>query len=239
MAVRFFYRRAVGSLERELSYAARLVRPGTLAVDVGANKGLYSYAFWRAGGTVEAFEPHPPSAAALRADARFARDAIRVHETALSDAVGDATLTVPVSWNQKVSLTGWSTLGVPSCPHAKTEVFRVQRARLDDFDLRDVSVIKIDVEGHELEVVRGAEQTIRREQPALLIEVEVRHHKVPMSDILSEITRVAGPGYGGHFLDSTKRWRPLTEFDSGVHQVAQNDPYINNFLFLPPGVALP
>jgi FkbM family methyltransferase len=49
-------------------------------------------------------------------------------------------------------------------------IYDIPSRRLDEFDLDNVDLIKIDVEGWELEVLRGAEQTIQRCQPVLLIE---------------------------------------------------------------------
>jgi hypothetical protein len=42
--------------------------------------------------------------------------------------------------------------------------------RLDEYDFHDVSVMKVDVEGMEAAVLRGAEQTIRRERPVIFAE---------------------------------------------------------------------
>ena len=46
---------------------------------------------------------------------------------------------------------------------------------LDSYGLKDVGFLKIDVEGHELEVLRGAKETLCRSLPSLLVEAEERH----------------------------------------------------------------
>ncbi|HUZ11388.1 MAG TPA: FkbM family methyltransferase [Caulobacteraceae bacterium] len=50
-------------------------------------------------------------------------------------------------------------------------------ARLDDFQLPPIGFIKIDVEGHEEAVLQGARETIGRNRPALMIEIEERHNR--------------------------------------------------------------
>jgi hypothetical protein len=54
--------------------------------------------------------------------------------------------------------------------HKKARIYDIPSKRLDDFGLNDVDMIKIDVEGWEFEVLKGAEQTIRRCQPILMVE---------------------------------------------------------------------
>jgi Methyltransferase FkbM domain len=115
--------------------------------------------------------------------------------------------------------------------------------RLDDLHLDDVGLIKIDVEGHELAVLLGATDTLARNQPALVVEAEERHHPNAVADIT---TLLAGLGYAGYFdLDGTRR--PIEEFDPAHHQNpasigggengwASDGGYVNNFAFLPRGV---
>ena len=57
--------------------------------------------------------------------------------------------------------------------------------RLDDLHLDQVGLIKIDVEGHELAVLRGAADTLTRNRPAVLAEAEERHHPhAPLDHLL-------------------------------------------------------
>jgi FkbM family methyltransferase len=54
--------------------------------------------------------------------------------------------------------------------HKKAKIYDIPSKRLDEFELENVDLIKIDVEGWEFEVLRGAEQTIRRCKPVLMVE---------------------------------------------------------------------
>jgi hypothetical protein len=57
-----------------------------------------------------------------------------------------------------------------------------------------VGFIKIDVEGHELSVIKGATALIRRDSPIILVELEDRHRPDAMRSFSSFL---GGLGYGG------------------------------------------
>jgi hypothetical protein len=112
---------------------------------------------------------------------------------------------------------------------------RVTVALLDTFDLPAVSMIKIDVEGAEWGVIAGAVETIQRDRPLLLVEIEQRHHRSPASEVFA---RIAELGYQGYFLDASHRVRLISEFEferyqnqSAVLSKPSAGQYINNFLF--------
>lgn len=52
----------------------------------------------------------------------------------------------------------------------------VETRRLDDYGFKDVALIKVDVEGHEEAVLRGAEATIEANRPTIICEIEERHN---------------------------------------------------------------
>jgi FkbM family methyltransferase len=229
-AARYFYERARGLLERELFLAVAAVQRGDCVVDVGANVGIYTYAFARAGARVEAFEPQRACARVLMAFAA-SRPAVRVHQVALGAAKSEANLYIPVVDNRARS----GEASLRNVGAAAQE--RVTVALLDTFDLPAVSLIKIDVEGAELGVIDGAVDTIQRDRPLLLVEIEQRHHRSPVSEVFA---RIAELGYQGYFLDASHRVRLISEFDferyqnqSAVLSKPSAGQYINNFLFEP------
>ncbi|MEA2157509.1 MAG: hypothetical protein QOE11_3649 [Solirubrobacteraceae bacterium] len=136
----------------------RLVTAGETVLDVGANIGYMSAVSALAAGPagqVHAFEPHPSVATVLRRNTRsFGGDRrlapITVHETALSDADGSATLVMPEDFERN---HGTSRLG--SAPASDESSVDVAIRRLEDV-VTAGSVLKLDVEGHELSVLRGA-----------------------------------------------------------------------------------
>ena len=228
-AASYTYYRARRLLDRELDIICRALEPASRAIDVGANEGVYTHAFASTGALVEAFEPHPGSLDVLRAYARR-HDNVRVHGVALGDRAHTATLHVP-------AIEGRAVSGRASLEAVATEAVRypVEVRTLDSFNFHDVAVIKIDVEGRELDVVRGARETVTRCRPLLLLEIEQRHLRVPMQDVFEAVQDM---GYAGNFLLPHAGALPLREFDAAEHQPAANADrphvlYVNNFIFSP------
>jgi Methyltransferase FkbM domain len=116
--------------------------------------------------------------------------------------------------------------------------------RLDDLHLDDIGLVKIDVEGHELAVLRGAADTLRRNRPTIVVEAEERHHPHAVAAITELLS---GFGYAGYFeIDGTRR--SVDEFDAAQYQNPANvgdwtdvwavrGIYVNDFVFVPdPGL---
>ena len=165
-------RRELRGVEPELAILRELVPAGCTAIDVGANRGYYSWALSRVAATVEAFEPNPVLA-------RFARSKlgkrVRLHEVALSDHEGVATLYVPRRASE-ASLHIIGNLGNVYA-HDSVDEIQVRLATLDSFGFENVGFLKIDVEGSEMEVLAGARETIRINRPSMLIELLAGIHE--------------------------------------------------------------
>jgi FkbM family methyltransferase len=231
-AATYHYYRARSQLDRELPIVCRQLRPGSVAVDVGANEGVYTHAFARTGAFVEAFEPQPACLHVLRSYERRHPN-VRVRGEALGAAESEGVLRVPMQDGRLVS--GWASLREERVNGDRAVEHRVQIRTLDSFVFRDVALIKIDVEGYELDVARGARTTIATWRPLLLIELEQRHHATPIARAFDELVAL---GYAGHFVDRGHGLRPLSEFDASRHQALSNADvpgalYVNNFIFTP------
>jgi FkbM family methyltransferase len=158
--------------EPELGILHELVPPGCTAIDVGANRGYYSYALARIAGRVEAFEPNPVLA-------RFARQKlgpkVRIHQVALADREGREKFYVPQDEHGVDQHLGGNLGNIyGSSRYAEHEV-RV--ATLDSFGFDEVGFIKIDAEGSEIAVINGAKDTIARCRPNLVVELLVGWHE--------------------------------------------------------------
>jgi len=173
--------------EHELWALDKFVRRGGTAIDVGANDGVFAFAFSKLVDQVEAFEPNPDYA-------RFARRMLglraHVHEVALSNKAGAAEFVVPVSEDGTVLHLGGS-LRQSSGSHGKTLRFDVTVRTLDSYGFEDVRVVKIDVEGSEMQVLEGGRETIERHRPALIVELLTGTHADPIG-LTEEICRTYG-----------------------------------------------
>jgi FkbM family methyltransferase len=228
-AASYYYYRTRSMLDPELAVVRRRLGAGTRAIDVGANEGVYAHAFASTGAFVEAFEPHPEYLDVLRAYARRHHN-VHVHGVALGDRPHAATLHVP-------AIDGRPVPGRSSLQTVADEAMRyeVEVRTLDSFDFEDVAVIKIDVEGRELDVLRGARETVKRCRPVLLLEVEQRHLRMPIQNVFAEVSDL---GYAGNFLLPHTGAVPLDQFDPSEHQRTANADrphalYVNNFIFSP------
>jgi FkbM family methyltransferase len=225
--LRYHYRALRGRLDRELALARRLLAPGRGVADIGANAGIYTYAFGRTA-RVDAFEPLPEPARILRALAATL-PSTRVHQVALSGASRTATLYVPRIDGQpayeQARFAPWD--GPQDTVHCEVRT-------LDGYALEQIGLIKIDVEGHELDVLAGGADTIGREHPVLLIEIEQRHRP---TDITDAFATIAALGYEGYFIDAHGHRHPIADFryerDQAPYLSRMSDPrYVNNFLFI-------
>ena len=179
-ATLYYWRRIVDEArwgEHELSALRAILAPGGTAVDVGANQGFFAYAFSQIADRVEAFEPNPDCAAFAR---RMLGRRARVHTVALSNRTGRRKFVVPVSEEGLVLHLG-GTLAADSGVAAGTMHFEVDVRTLDSYGFNDVRVIKVDVEGSEMDVLEGARTAILRDRPALIVELLTGAHSDPVA----------------------------------------------------------
>ncbi len=212
--------------EPELARIRTFVPATRTAIDIGGWLGPWTRELARWCPQVHTFEPQPDLAEYLR---RVVPANVTVHEKAVADEPGVLPLVIPSAEHGSRAL---ASLDGEAGPDAI--VHHVQVVRLDDMGFTDVGFVKIDVEGHEREVVEGAAALLTAHRPRLLLEAEQRHISEPITDLFALVT---GHDYDGWFLEAG-RWRPLEEFDVERHQLAHLDDvnrrdYINNFLFLP------
>jgi FkbM family methyltransferase len=182
MVRRRYYRGVVDGYRAEAWEWAGAIRPwctpGADAIDAGANVGYISklLAEWVGpNGRVVSIEPVPDTFDVLQDGMRH-RFGSRVTcvPRCLSDAPGEVTMVVPEYDGVGGENFYESRIAADPATAASGRAVTVQAETLDAIVARTGMVpafIKIDVEGHELAVVRGAEKTIRAGKPPLLIEV--------------------------------------------------------------------
>ncbi|WP_083637595.1 FkbM family methyltransferase [Pararhizobium arenae] len=144
------------------------VRPGSVCYDIGANQGLWALRMAeRAGrdGKVFAFEPIPDNARSLKTNAELSGHAIEIYDFALGDKNGSVIMHLPRD-------VGSASMAA----HADgAETMMVNVRCLDDIwisqDRPGVSLVKLDVEGAELLVLKGASAFLADVQPVVCCEI--------------------------------------------------------------------
>jgi len=225
------------------------LRPGDVAVDVGAYKGGYTYLMRRSvgpDGRILAFEPQPaPFRYLERAVRAFGWRNVEASDLALSDRAGAGTLRTPGEEpSQLASLTRPDGPGGAAHPVRTAALDEIlgERARTAPTGApmpaaarplpRPVRLLKCDVEGHELEVLRGARSLLTTHRPLLLVECEARHQ--PHRSVTEVFRFLEDLGYEGFTFWGSERV-PVPQFRVDRHQVPGRRPYANNFVFEPQG----
>lgn len=212
--------------EPELAWLPRLVPAGGVAVDVGAHFGLYTAPLSRLAAQVHAFEPGAEMARLLR---RSVSANVAVHEIALSDRAGSGVLHVP-RVEGRTGL-GYARLDQAAAGGAAHQQRPVAVTTLDAALAGPVDFIKIDVEGAEMAVLRGARRIIADHRPSFLIEAEEQHSPGATRELFGFFGAL---GYaGGWLLDGALH--DVAAFDPAVHQRPGHAAYANNFMFFPSG----
>jgi FkbM family methyltransferase len=172
---RRMYRYGVLYEDPDFAVLRAVLRPGDVFLDCGANVGAYTLAASKlvgGGGVVISFEASPDTRASLVQNiAENALANVRVEPFAVSDARGRATL-----FSRGVN-DGFSSFA-PEVQAGAVAV-DVETVPLDsvweECGRPSVRLIKIDVEGAEFRVLRGAEETLTTTRPWILIEIEPAH----------------------------------------------------------------
>lgn len=202
-------------------------------MDVGANVGAYTRAALKhlSAKRIYAFEPQPELVKELHR--QFPGSTVEA--LAFSSRQGVAQFKVP------------EVAGVPYYTRGTLEQFKEERETgaqyfnvpLDTIDAyckeRGIvpGVIKIDVEGHEADVLEGARDVLKEHHPALIVEIEQRRLTRPVKEIFDTLEAL---GYRGEFFDpAAGAYRPLSEFNAEKHQNPSHHKtphYIANIVFI-------
>jgi FkbM family methyltransferase len=152
--------------EIETEFLQRLVRPGDILIDAGANIGTHSVALARKagpGGLVVAYEPQRSAFQLLCANV-ILNELLNVAARQAAAGAVPGTIKVPMIVADQQQNYGGVALG------QWTDGETVPVERIDDLELPRCALIKADVEGMEADVIAGATETIRRHRPYLYVE---------------------------------------------------------------------
>lgn len=193
-------RRAHGLLEPEIALLRHLCQADRVSVDIGANWGAYAHEATKYSAAVHCFEPQPALARVLeRAFGRAPR--VVVHNVALSSVGGWAEMRIPTNDIGYSTIEPGNKLEDKADLTRGVQVIQVRTQRLDDLSIGPIGFVKIDVEGHEIDVLEGAVVSIGRDKPSLIVEVEERHRSGSVSAVKGML---GGLGYECFVLSSGK-----------------------------------
>lgn len=150
----------IKKLRAAISYCAQF----RTAVDVGAHAGMWSMQLAKSFARVESFEPVAAHRECFIANVpnaeKDAMQSVYLHACALGNHEG------------MIAIKTESTSSGDSRVNGDGDI---PLHRLDSFDLQDVDFIKLDCEGYELYALRGAEETIKRCMPVIIVEQKPGH----------------------------------------------------------------
>ena len=221
----------------EVRFHTLLHRPGTL-VDIGAHDGLLTLPLAGLPNShVLAFEPLPSAFVRLQAACADLTN-VTLHQAALGDRTGTATLAMPLL--DGVPQEQWASTAKHYAGFGERvtqATFSVPLRRLDNEALSDLTGVKLDAEGAEYEILRGARDTLLRCRPVLTLEIEERHRAGSTYSVPAYLDAL---GYDAWF-ELHGQWHPLSAFDRATMQCASSspavfkasDPYVFIFYFLP------
>jgi FkbM family methyltransferase len=219
--------------EPELRLLRHLCDLGKAAIDVGAHMGIYTFFLKAHSSACYAVELIPVLREILR---QSFGNGVTIFPFAVSDQEGTETLRIPMISNNRdrgrATIETKNTLD--SHPHQDIEI---EKKKLDGLDFSPIGIIKIDVEGHELAVLKGARGLLERDHPVLIVETEERHCAGAVKAVHCFLVDF---GYHCFFL-LDDHLHPFSEFDPARHQNPEHvsdlgkvkgQVYINNLIFL-------
>lgn len=208
--------------EKEIEFCRQLLQPGMVAIDVGANVGVYTFLAARcvgATGRVYAIEPTPNCVACLKStivDNQLEGCVIPI-EAAVGGELGQVFLVF-----QPTSVFNQIVTDISAVDGKRVK--SVAQLTLDHLWANEhkpqVDLLKIDVEGAELKVLQGAEQLLCQLEPIVMFE---NRQGVKVNGVES-VKFLAGLGY--HFynyeweLSRLKQVEPLTRSLSSLNLIA-------------------
>lgn len=214
--------------EQEINLVKKFIKSGTDSIDVGVYRGVYSYEMSKYSEKVHSFEPNPIIFKYINKNLKKFIKNIHLYNFALSNQNKTINLKIPIrnSNSNKEIFEEYYEMGKATIHNENNfenyENFEIQTKKIDELSFDNkISFIKIDVEGHELEVIEGAKNTIERDKPVLLVEIEKQYTKKEVAESINFINSL---GYKSYFFNK-KDLKSTTELN--------NLDLFNNFIFFP------
>lgn len=207
--------------EPELLLIHQLLKEDSVFVDIGTNKGIYLYQAEKKiqSGKIYGFEPNKSLVNYIQP--LFPK--IKLFPLAVSSSTGTSVLHIPKKGNglqdTRASLEAMGD---------EVEKIEIQTITLDDWakqeNVSKIDLVKIDVEGHEFDSIKGCKTILETIKPTFIIEIELRHAKYPIHEIFDFIK-----GYGYEVFYFERSSLSLQPFEVSQMANFQKDEYLNDF----------
>lgn len=222
--------------EVELLLLKYFLNKESVFFDIGANLGVYSYQASKIvdEANIYAFEPIPDSFKKLSK----AFEKSNLYNLAFSSKKENskANFKIPIIKGKEYKTRGTLNTQFKEDDETSFELIQVKLDTLDHFvrvsSIRKIDFIKIDVEGHEEEVIKGGMEVISKFTPVLQIEIEQRHNQFNISRIIDSLKSV---GYLCYYFDPSVLSFKELKVEPALLQRKEDfktPNYINNFYFL-------
>lgn len=227
------------NFENELLLIPYLLNRQGKFIDIGSNMGLYLYVAENCvpSENIHGFEPNPSLYSRL--EKLFPK--VNLHLMALSHESGETTFKIPVFKDKEVHTRGTLKLDHNEIGETSSQLIKVKLETLDamveKLKITDISLIKLDVEGAEFDTLQGATQTIKKQKPVIIAEIEQRHHQTDIKGYLLEFEKEQD--YTCHYFDTNERQLKTDWKDKSIEDMQSlsnhglNRLYINNFIMIP------
>ena len=192
------------------------VPEGGTVIDVGAHAGQFSKLFSDLvgrSGAVHAFEPSGYTRSILKIAVRVTgRRNVVVHPQALSDHCGTLTLHTPIKTSglRGYGLASLNGVGIQASGEVAESVEVLTLDRFWDQGQMHIDFVKVDIEGWEGHFLRGAEQVLAKDRPALFLEIDQPMLAWAGEDAGRIFQRLSALGYTACKAGD---WRAITAYD--------------------------
>ncbi len=209
----------------ELNIIHKLVKKNKVSLDVGANLGLYTFFMAKSSKKVYAFEPNPYPL-------RYLKNLADKNVEIMPVAVGNTNKKVQLKIPKRKK--GWSSNGATlgDIDLVNGINYLVQCYKIDTLNIKNIGLIKIDVEGFENQVIKGAINTIKNQRPNLIIENEWVNNENPQElfKIMTDLD------YEVFYCDNKNQLQKIGKyFDFKTKQrnpKKKDNNYVQNFIFI-------
>ena len=208
----------------------------TECIDVGANYGRYTVLMSLFSQQVHSFEPSPQCINSLE---NLCLPNVSIYPQALSSSEGVGEYFAPIKEGSYFSSHGSLEQSVLTT-YCDVDTIEIHKSTLDSLSSRKISFVKIDVEGHEMEVLAGGQKLISEQKPVFMVEVEERHSKGSLEKIKDFFEKL---DYQGFYISGKKvfsfdlfvaEFQNPQELERPVPRREMS--YVNNFIFIPSSI---